>query len=354
MLIVAVLALLLWGVGWAMGAPRRLRWLMLALLYLAVIGALLVLPADAALRRALGGSASGWAVVGAAGLAVALYLRWLRRLRTRAASPPPPPPEPGAISDDELTRYMRHIMLREIGGPGQARLGVAKVLVVGAGGLGSPVLLYLAAAGVGRLTVVDDDIVDLGNLQRQILHDAAQLGRAKTASARTALAALNPHVAVTEVTARLEAGNADALIAGHDLVLDGSDSFATRYLVNAACARAGIPLIGGALGQWEGQVSLYDPARGGPCYRCVFPEAPAPGLAPSCAEAGVAGPLPGVIGSIMALEAVKHLTGAGRTLRGELLIFDGLYGESRRMHLHRRADCPDCAPVTTPAGPDAG
>lgn len=243
---------------------------------------------------------------------------------------------------DDLTRYARHIVLREIGGPGQARLRAARVAVVGAGGLGDPALLYLAAAGVGELTVIDDDTVALSNLQRQILFGMEDIGAPKAEAAAAALARLNPGVAVTPRIARLDAGNAADLLAGSTLVLDGSDNFATRYAVNAACVAAGIPLLSAAMSQWEGQVSLFDPARGGPCYRCLFAEPPAEGLAPSCAEAGVVGPLPGVLGALLALEAVKEIAGAGEGLRGRLLLFDGLRAETRRLRITARADCPDC------------
>lgn len=247
-----------------------------------------------------------------------------------------------SLSPEELERYARHIVLREVGGPGQRRLGAARALVVGAGGLGCPALAYLAAAGVGALGVLDDDVVSLSNLQRQILFATADVGRPKVEAAAAALGRINPHVAVEPIALRLTEANAAGLVAGRDVVLDGSDSFATRYAVNAACVAAGAPLVVGAMSQWEGQVALFDPARGGPCYACVFPEAPAAGLAPSCAEAGVIGALPGVIGSMMALEAIKLLTRAGEGLRGRLAIFDGLYGESRRLATRARADCPVC------------
>jgi molybdopterin/thiamine biosynthesis adenylyltransferase len=246
------------------------------------------------------------------------------------------------LSEDEIRRYARHIVLREIGGPGQARLKAARVLVIGAGGLGSPALLYLAAAGVGTLGVVDDDEVSLSNLQRQILHETGALGRPKTESAAATLARINPHVAVVQHRVRLDEANAGALVGAYDLVLDGSDNFDTRYLVNAACVQARVPLIGAAIAQWEGQISLYDPARGSPCYACVFPERPAPGLAPSCAEAGVMGALPGVLGSMMAAEAIKQICGAGETLKGQLLIWDALWGETRKLALARDPACPVC------------
>lgn len=249
---------------------------------------------------------------------------------------------PQSLAPDELERYARHIVLREIGGAGQRRLRAARVLMVGAGGLGCPALVYLAAAGVGTLGVLDDDAVSLSNLQRQILFGLEDLGAPKVERAARALGRLNPHVAVEAHALRLDAANA-GMVADYDLVLDGTDNFATRYLVNAACVAAGKPLITAAMSQWEGQISLYHPAGGGPCFRCVFPEAPAAGLAPSCAEAGVVGALPGVMGSLMALEAIKLIARTGTGLRGQLMIFDALYGESRRISVAPRADCPVCA-----------
>ncbi len=250
------------------------------------------------------------------------------------------PPE-RSLSDAELTRYARHIVLRELGGPGQAALRRARVLIVGAGGLGAPVCQYLAAAGVGRITVADDDRVSLSNLQRQVIFRSKDDGQPKAQAARAAMLALNPHIQVTALDRRITADDV-ALIGEHDLVMDGTDSFAARQAINAASVAAGVPLVAGAIAQWEGQVTVWDPRRGAPCMACIFPQAPAPGLAPACAEAGVVGPLPGVIGSMMALEAIKIIAGAGEPLRGRMLIFDGLYGENRLMKISRRSDCPVC------------
>lgn len=255
------------------------------------------------------------------------------------------------LTPDEIERYARHIILREIGGTGQRRLKAARVLVIGAGGLGSPALLYLAAAGVGCITLVDDDTVSLSNLQRQVLHDTRGVGRPKVDSAADALARLNPSVEVLPRNLRLDAAGAARLCADADLVLDGSDNFETRARVNEACVASATPLVSGALGQWEGQIGVFDPARGGPCYACLFPEAPAAGLAPSCAEAGIVGALPGVIGAMMALEAIKLIAGAGGGLRGALLIYDGLHAETRKIAVTPRADCPVCAGRGADASP---
>ena len=247
-----------------------------------------------------------------------------------------------ALSDAELDRYARHIILREIGGPGQARLKAARVLVVGAGGLGSPALLYLAAAGVGMLGIVDDDTVALSNLQRQVLHATNSVGQRKTESARAALDALNPHVTVVCHDVRLTAENAEALVGAHDLVLDGSDNFATRYLVNATCVALRRPLVAAAIGQWEGQLSVWAPHLGAPCYACAFPEAPAAGLAPTCAEAGVLGALAGVLGAMQAAEAVKLIARAGTPLLGRLLLYDALGAETRTIAVKRNPGCAVC------------
>lgn len=322
--------------GWVFGLTRR--WLLAAV---TLVWAVIELAHLAGRGAVFGGSARGWLVAGGLAGLVLAYRAGLARLRARVAPVDQPAPPPPGVSDAELDRYARHLVLREIGGSGQMRLRNARVLIVGAGGLGAPVCLYLAAAGVGRITVADDDTVSLSNLQRQVIFRSDQRGESKAQAAAAAMQALNPHVEVTALPRRITDADAD-LLAQHDLVLDGTDSFAARDAINRACVAAGVPLIAGAIAQWEGQVTLYDPARGGPCLACLFPTAPAPGLAPPCAEAGVIGPLPGVVGSLMAMEAVKHLTGAGQGLRGRMLIFDGLYGESRMIGTTRRADCPVC------------
>jgi len=247
-----------------------------------------------------------------------------------------------AFSEEELERYARHIVLREVGGVGQQKLKAARVLVVGAGGLGAPVLLYLAAAGVGYIRVVDDDTVSISNLQRQVIFGKSDLGRLKVEAARDRLAEINSSVTVEPVTGRLDAATSGELLEGIDLVIDGCDNFETRHAVNAAAVANGVPLLSGALSQWEGQLSLFDPASGAPCYACVFPSIPADGVAPSCAEAGVVGALAGVIGSMMAAEAVKHVTGAGQSLAGQLLIHDCLWSESRRIEVRRAPGCAIC------------
>lgn len=347
MALVLFLAAVLWGIGAVMGTPRRLRWGMIGMLWLAVLSLHLVLPEGHALRMATGESPALWLMLGGAAALVLIYRAGLRYLRARAVEKEPvtPPSRPGSFSDAELDRYARHMVLREIGGPGQKKLKQARVLVIGAGGLGSPALIYLAASGVDTLGVIDDDTVDASNLQRQIIHTDARLGMPKVHSAAEAIAALNPYVTVRPYQRRLNAEIAAELFAEYDVILDGTDNFETRYLSNEAAHKQGKPLVSGALSQWEGQVSVFDTAHGTPCYQCIFPEAPAPGLAPSCAEAGVLSPLTGVIGSMMAAEAVKLITGAGEPLRGRMLIYDALYGETRNFKMSRREDCPICGTV---------
>ena len=338
---VLVLMAALWALGAAFGTARRSRLLAMAVLWGLAGVALAALPAGQALPRILGDDFRVWAalsVLAALGLG---YAWLLTRLKARAVTDQPKTATAGTFAPAELDRYARHILLREIGGPGQKALKNARVLVIGAGGLGSPALLYLAAAGVGCIGIMDADVVDASNLQRQIIHKDKGIGLAKVQSAREAILALNPYVTVRPYQRRFDADTASAL-QDYDLVLDGSDNFDTRYLVNKMAAQAGVPLISAAITQWEGQISLYDPAHGTPCYECIFPNRPAPGLVPTCAEAGVAAPLPGVIGAMMAMEAVKHITQAGLTLRGRLLIHDALYAETRVIEITQRSDCPVC------------
>lgn len=254
----------------------------------------------------------------------------------------------GAPEDaDFLERYSRHLRLPQVGLEGQRRLAQASVLLVGAGGLGSPAALYLAAAGVGRLVVADDDVVDRSNLQRQVLHTEDRIGLAKVASAHKTLAALNPRVQVQAEKVRVTDASVDALLQDIDVVLDGADNFPVRYVLNAACLRHAKPLVYGAVHRFEGQVSVFDAGRRrgeAPCYRCLFPEPPAAEDAPNCAEAGVLGVLPGVIGLLQATEVIKLLLGVGEPLAGRLLHFDALAMRFRETRLRADPDCPGCGP----------
>lgn len=245
------------------------------------------------------------------------------------------------LTAQEQSRYARHLLLPEIGEAGQLRLKEASVAVVGAGGLGSPSLLYLAAAGVGRLAIIDDDRVDGSNLHRQVLYGVNAVGKLKVEAAATRLHELNPDVIVDLRTVRLTADNAMSLLAPYDIVLDGTDNFTTRYLVNDACVLLGKTNVYGSIFRFDGQVSVFD-ARRGPCYRCLHPEPPPAGLVPSCGEAGVLGVLPGVIGTLQATEAIKLITGAGEPLIGRLMLFDALSLSFRNIKLRKNPDCPAC------------
>ncbi|HEX5386234.1 MAG TPA: molybdopterin-synthase adenylyltransferase MoeB [Gemmatimonadales bacterium] len=247
----------------------------------------------------------------------------------------------GALSADELVRYARHLMLPEIGRGGQERLAAARVLLIGAGGLGSPAALYLAAAGVGTLGLIDFDRVDLTNLQRQVLHGTSAIGRPKVASAAERIADLNPGVRVVPIEQRLSAANARAILGDYDIVVDGTDNFPTRYLVNDICVWLGKPLVYGSILRFEGQASVFY-APEGPCYRCLYAEPPPPELVPNCAEGGVLGVLPGIVGSLQALEAIKWVTGVGESLVGRLLLFDALRVRFRELRVSKDPECPVC------------
>ena len=247
---------------------------------------------------------------------------------------------PLAFTTEQLKRYQRHIIMPQVGGIGQRKLLDSKVLLLGAGGLGSPTALYLAAAGVGDLGIVDFDVVDVSNLQRQILHDTDDVGRPKVISAQETLNDINPGIRVNPINERLSSENIMEILAGYDIVVDGSDNFSTRYLVNDAAYLAKKTLIHGSIFLFEGQASVFEPGEG--CYRCLYPTPPPPGMVPSCAEAGVFGVLPGIIGSIMAVETIKIILGIGEPLVNKLLLFDALSMDFRTVKLRRDKNCPLC------------
>ncbi len=253
------------------------------------------------------------------------------------------------LTDDQLDRYARHIILKEVGGAGQAKLLKARVLVIGAGGLGAPLLMYLAAAGVGTLGIVDDDLVSLSNLQRQIIHTTPKLGIQKTDSAAAMLAAINPDVKTELHTVRLNDRNATALIRQYDIVADGSDNFETRFLLNDVCYAERKPLVSAALSQFEAQLTTYRAYEPGtnPCYRCLFPAPPPPGSVQNCAEAGILGALAGIMGSMQALEVIKEILTLGESLAGQLLIYDALSARTRKVRFRKDPDCPLCSTHAT-------
>jgi adenylyltransferase/sulfurtransferase len=244
------------------------------------------------------------------------------------------------FSEEEVQRYSRHILLAEVGGSGQAKLRAARVLIVGAGGLGSPILLYLAAAGVGCIGVADGDTVDLSNLQRQVAHATGRTGWPKTRSAALTARGINPLVSVMEHNLRLTAANAEALVRDYDIICDASDNAATRYVLADACHLARKPMVFGAVAQFDGQVAVFPPE--GPCYRCLHPSPPPDGLVPSCAEAGVLGAAPGVIGALQAMEVLKLILGVGEPLAGRVLLWDGLAARFDTLRLPRNSSCPLC------------
>jgi molybdopterin/thiamine biosynthesis adenylyltransferase len=258
------------------------------------------------------------------------------------------PPE---LTETQFHRYARHLILDEVGEEGQAKLLAARVLVIGAGGLGSPLLLYLAAAGVGTLGIVDDDRVDLSNLQRQVLHATGRIGALKVESARDAIAAVNPDVAVERHAARVTAANAGALVAAYDLVADGSDNFATRYVLTEACFAAKKPLVAASLAPFDGQLSTFKPhlGAGHPCYRCLFREAPPPDLVPRCETAGILGAVAGVMGTLQATEILKELLGLGESLSGTLLMYDALRTSFHRIAIPKDPACPTCGTASAAA-----
>ena len=341
MALVAVMAAALWGLGHVLRVPIGRRVLMIGILFVAVLMIQITLPDGHALREATGGSAGEWLVLGGLAAGVWLYARGLKSLKSRIR-PENRPKDTPADPAIELERNARHIVLREIGGPGQKRLKEARVLVIGAGGLGSPALMYLAAAGVGTIGVIDDDVVENSNLQRQVIHTDARIGMPKVFSAEAAMKAQNPFVTVRPYLRRLTPEIAADLFSDYDLILDGTADTATRYLANEAAVARNLPLVSAAISQWEGQISVFDPSRGAPCYQCVFPEPAAPGLAPTCAEGGVLGPLPGVMGAMMAAEAIKLFAATGEPLLGRMMIYDALYADVRVIGVKRRDTCPVC------------
>lgn len=252
------------------------------------------------------------------------------------------------FTEDQIRRYSRHIILPDVGGKGQKKLLAARVLIVGMGGLGSPAALYLAAAGIGTLGLLDFDVVELSNLQRQVIHTTQDVDRLKVDSAAETIKAINPDVSVNIHNERASSENIMDIISEYDLVLDGTDNFPTRFLINDACVLAGKTNVYGAVFQFEGQISVFSPHQGGPCYRCLIPEMPPPGSVPSCQEAGVLGVLPGVVGVLQATEVIKMILGIGKPLLGRLMLFDALSMETFEVKLDRKNDCPVCGPDSGP------
>ncbi|MEM9716557.1 MAG: HesA/MoeB/ThiF family protein [Pseudomonadota bacterium] len=342
LIVVAVVGFFSWLLR-RMGAPWGYVQGLVGVVALMIVLVHLTLPIGNPLREALGGTLMPWGILAGLAAVIGLYIWLLNTIRSksRADYEAANPTDEGPFSPTELDRYARHLVLREIGGHGQQRLKQARVLVIGAGGLGSPVLQYLAAAGVGTLGFIDDDLVSLSNLQRQVLFNEDDLDKPKVFAAEQRLERLNPHVAYRPYNRSLTEDIASDLFEDYDVIIDGTDDFATRALVNRTCVALGKPLISGAISQWEGQVTVVHSPQTA-CMHCLFPKEPEPGTAPSCAEGGVLGALPGVVGSMMAVEAVKLITFAGEALKGRMLIYDALYAETRIIETVRRAGCEVC------------
>ena len=306
----------------------------------------LTLPPENNLRVALGGSLEPWALLISIFLVVYFYREILKRIRSLSIKNTQEIKSQHSseisFSDVELDRYSRHMIMREIGGLGQKKLKSASVLVVGAGGLGSPVLQYLSAAGIGTIGIIDDDVVDQSNLQRQVIHNDNSIGLPKVFSAQKAIEDQNPYIKVKPYNRRLSRDIASELLSEYDIIIEGSDNFETRYLVNEVAKSLSKVVVSGALSQWEGQVMVFDHSLNSPCYQCIFPEKPAAGLAPTCAEAGVFSALPGVIGTLMAAEAIKHILDVGNGLNGVMLIYDAMQAETRSIKVNKATNCRIC------------
>ena len=344
-MILAFLSLLIfaWFLAGYLGMSQNLRAIYVGILLAGILGALVLIPETHSFSIRMGGWAP-WATISFIFGVAFLFRLFISALRNKSNEIYfADVQEADEFSNHELERYSRHIILRELGGLGQRRIKDSKVLIIGAGGLGAPIIQYLAASGVGTIGIIDHDKVSLSNLQRQIIYLTNQVGEQKVFSAADAIYKLNSNVNVRPYNRRLNSEIAEEIFSEYDVIVDGTDNFETRYIANAAATRIKKPLVSGALSQWEGQVSVFAPHQGGPCYACVFPTPPKDGLALTCSEGGVFSPLPGVVGSVMAVETLKILSQSGETLLGQMFIYDGLRGESRKIKLKPIKKCPVCS-----------
>ena len=344
-MIFAILSLLIlaWFLAGYLGVSQNLRATYVGILLAGILGALVLIPETHSFSIRMGGWAP-WATISFIFGVVFLFRLFISALRNKSNEIYfADVQEADEFSNHELERYSRHIILRELGGLGQRRIKDSKVLIIGAGGLGAPIIQYLAASGVGTIGIIDHDKVSLSNLQRQVIYLTNQVGEKKVFSAADAIYKLNSNVNVRPYNRRLNSEIAEEIFSEYDVIVDGTDNFETRYIANAAAATTKKPLVSGALSQWEGQVSVFAPHQGGPCYACVFPTPPKDGLALTCSEGGVFSPLPGVVGSVMAVETLKILSQSGETLLGQMFIYDGLRGESRKIKLKPIKKCPVCS-----------
>ena len=344
-MILAFLSLLIlaWFLAGYLGVSQNLRATYVGVLLAGILGALVLIPETHSFSIRMGGWAP-WATISFIFGVVFLFRLFISALRNKSNEIYfADVQEADEFSNHELERYSRHIILRELGGLGQRRIKDSKVLIIGAGGLGAPIIQYLAASGVGTIGIIDHDKVSLSNLQRQVIYLTNQVGEQKVFSAADAIYKLNSNVNVRPYNRRLNSEIAEEIFSEYDVIVDGTDNFETRYIANAAATTTKKPLVSGALSQWEGQVSVFAPHQGGPCYACVFPTPPKDGLALTCSEGGVFSPLPGVVGSVMAVETLKILSQSGETLLGQMFIYDGLRGESRKIKLKPIKKCPVCS-----------
>jgi molybdopterin/thiamine biosynthesis adenylyltransferase len=344
-MILAFLSLLIlaWFLAGYLGVSQNLRATYVGILLAGILGALVLIPETYSFSIRMGGWAP-WATISFIFGVVFLFRLFISALRNKSNEIYfADVQEADEFSNHELERYSRHIILRELGGLGQRRIKDSKVLIIGAGGLGAPIIQYLAASGVGTIGIIDHDKVSLSNLQRQVIYLTNQVGEQKVFSAADAIYKLNSNVNVRPYNRRLNSEIAEEIFSEYDVIVDGTDNFETRYIANAAATTTKKPLVSGALSQWEGQVSVFAPHQGGPCYACVFPTPPKDGLALTCSEGGVFSPLPGVVGSVMAVETLKILSQSGETLLGQMFIYDGLRGESRKIKLKPIKKCPVCS-----------
>lgn len=344
-MILAFLSFLIfaWFLAGYLGMSQNLRATYVVILLVGILGTLVLIPETNSFSIRMGGWAP-WATISFIFGVTFLFLSFISALRNKSNEIYfTDVQDADEFSNHELERYSRHIILRELGGLGQRRIKDSKVLIIGAGGLGAPTIQYLAASGVGTIGIIDHDKVSLSNLQRQVIYLTNQVGEQKVFSAADAIYKLNSNVNVRPYNRRLNSEIAEEIFSEYDVIVDGTDNFETRYVANAAAMRTNKPLVSGALSQWEGQVSVFAPHQGGPCYACVFPTPPKDGLALTCSEGGVFSPLPGVVGSVMAVEALKILSQSGETLLGQMFIYDGLRGESRKIKLKPNKKCPVCS-----------
>ena len=343
MLKVLILMALFVGIAVYFKVQKKLIIIVLGLSYILILFLVLVLPDGNFIKNNIGNSVIEWLILITIILLVVCYIFFLKTMKKKNFENNGNLLPDNEMSKTEIERYARHIILKEIGGQGQQKLRNAKVLVIGAGGLGNPVSMYLAGAGVGTIGIIDNDEVSISNLQRQILFRDNDIGQSKVFASQKNLLEINPHIIVKPYNRALDINNAQKLISEYDLIVDGTDNIETRHLINLACVKEKKPLISGAISQWEGQISLFDPNNNSPCYSCIFPKTDGDSNVQSCAEVGVLGSLPGVIGSMMAVEAVKEITGIGKSLRGFLLLYDALSCEIRKIKTDKDIKCKICS-----------